>query len=154
MSVEMHRCKNHAAWLKNRKKYLGGSDVSCILGLNPYKTNVQLYREKKGIVEPDDLSDNPLVQYGTNAEEHIRALFTLKLSISRITLGEIPIIRLRLLHLTVGVQTRTEGREYSKSRLPRLPQVNRLIIGKNRYQITTSVRCFSISVLRVGNMSI
>ena len=77
MSVKMHRCKNHEAWLKNRKKYLGGSDVSCILGLNPYKTNVQLYREKKGIVEPDDLSNNPLVQYGTNAEEHIRALFSL-----------------------------------------------------------------------------
>ena len=75
--LKMYRCKNHESWLKNRKKYLGGSDVSCILGLNPYKTNVQLYREKKGLVEPDDLSDNPLVAYGTQAEEHIRALFTL-----------------------------------------------------------------------------
>ena len=77
MSVEMHRYRNRESWLKNRKKYLGGSDVSCILGLNPYRTNVQLYREKKGLVEPDDLSDNPLVQYGTQAEEHIRALFAL-----------------------------------------------------------------------------
>ena len=75
--VEMHKCKNHEAWLKNRRKYLGGSDIACILGLNPWRTNVQLYREKKGIVEPDDLSDNPLVQYGTKAEEHIRALFAL-----------------------------------------------------------------------------
>ena len=75
--LKMYRCKNHESWLKNRRKYLGGSDVSCILGLNPYKTNVQLYREKKGLVEPDDLSDNPLVQYGTNAEEHIRVLFAL-----------------------------------------------------------------------------
>ncbi len=75
--VEMHRCRNHESWLKNRKKYLGGSDIACILGLNPWKTNVQLYREKKGIVEPDDLSDNPLVIYGTKAEEHIRALFQL-----------------------------------------------------------------------------
>lgn len=77
MSVEMHRCKNHEAWLKHRKKYIGGSDVSCILGLNPYKTNRQLYEEKKGIVESPDLSDNPLVQYGSKAEEHIRALFEL-----------------------------------------------------------------------------
>lgn len=77
MSVEMHKCKNHESWLKNRKKYLGGSDIACILGLNPWRTNVQLYREKKGIVEPDDLSDNPLVIYGTKAEEHIRALFAL-----------------------------------------------------------------------------
>ena len=77
MSVEMKKCKNHESWLKNRTKYLGGSDVSCILGLNQWKTNVQLYREKKGLAEPTDLSDNALVQYGTKAEEHIRALFAL-----------------------------------------------------------------------------
>lgn len=75
--LKMYRCKNHESWLKNRRKYIGGSDVACILGYNPWKNNVQLYREKKGLVEPDDLSDNPLVQYGTNAEEHIRALFQL-----------------------------------------------------------------------------
>lgn len=75
--LKMYRCKNHDSWLKNRKKYIGGSDVACILGYNPWKNNVQLYREKKGIVEPDDISDNPLVIYGTKAEEHIRALFAL-----------------------------------------------------------------------------
>lgn len=77
MSVEMKKCKNHEAWLKHRTKYIGGSDVACIMGLNPWKTNLQLYREKKGIVKPDDLSDNPLVEYGSKAEEHIRALFAL-----------------------------------------------------------------------------
>lgn len=77
MSVEMKKCKNHESWLKNRQKYLGGSDIACILALNPWKTNVQLYREKKGLAEPTDLSDNALVQYGTKAEEHIRALFAL-----------------------------------------------------------------------------
>lgn len=75
--LKMYRCKNHESWLKNRKQYIGGSDVACILGYNPWKNNVQLYREKKGLAEPDDLSDNPLVQYGTQAEEHIRALFQL-----------------------------------------------------------------------------
>ena len=75
--LKMYRCKNHESWLKNRKKYIGGSDVSCIMGLNPYKTNRQLYEEKKGLVEPPDLSGNALVQYGTKAEEHIRALFAL-----------------------------------------------------------------------------
>ena len=77
MPVKMHRCKNHESWLKNRKKYIGGSDISCIMGLNPWKTNRQLYDEKKGLVEPPDLSGNALVQYGTQAEEHIRALFAL-----------------------------------------------------------------------------
>lgn len=75
--LKMYQYKTRDAWLKARKKYLGGSDVACILGLNPFKTNLQLYREKKGLVMPDDLSDNPLVQYGTKAEEHIRAMFEL-----------------------------------------------------------------------------
>ena len=75
--LKMYRCKNHESWLKNRKKYIGGSDVACIMGLNPWKTNRQLYEEKKGIIESPDLSDNELVQYGTKAEEHIRALFQL-----------------------------------------------------------------------------
>lgn len=75
--VEMHRCKNHDSWLKNRKKYIGGSDAACILGLNPYKSNLDLYREKIGLVAPPDLSDNEAVKYGTKAEAHIRALFAL-----------------------------------------------------------------------------
>ena len=77
MSLRMYEYKTREAWLKARKRYLGGSDVACILGLNPWKTNQQLYREKKGLAMPDDLSDNPLVIYGTKAEEHIRALFEL-----------------------------------------------------------------------------
>lgn len=75
--LKMYRYKSREKWLEARKKYIGGSDVACILGLNPWKTNQQLYREKKGLVMPDDLSDNPLVAYGTNAEPHIRALFEL-----------------------------------------------------------------------------
>lgn len=75
--LKMYRFETRDEWLEARKKFIGGSDVACILGLNPWKTNVQLYREKKGLVMPDDLSDNELVRYGTLAEEHIRALFAL-----------------------------------------------------------------------------
>ena len=77
MPVEMKKCKNHEAWLKHRTKFIGGSDVACIMGLSSWKTNLQLYREKKGIVKPDDLSDNPNVEYGSKAEEYIRGLFKL-----------------------------------------------------------------------------
>ena len=77
MSVEMKKCKNRESWLKNRAKYLGGSDAACILGLNPYKSNLDLYREKMGLVAPPDLSNNEAVFYGANAEAHIRALFQL-----------------------------------------------------------------------------
>ena len=75
--LKMYRYKTREQWLKARMKYIGGSDVACILGYNPWKTNVQLFKEKKGISQSADLSDNPLVQYGIRAEEHIRALFTL-----------------------------------------------------------------------------
>jgi putative phage-type endonuclease len=47
------------------------------LGLNPYRSNVDLWEDKVGIREPDDISDKPYVQYGTRAEEHLRALFAL-----------------------------------------------------------------------------
>ena len=29
-------------WLEERKKGIGGSDAATILGLNPYKTNIQI----------------------------------------------------------------------------------------------------------------
>ena len=63
-------------WLKNRTK-IGGSDASAIVGLNPYKTNVDLWMEKTGQIVPEDISDKSYVQYGTNAEEHLRSLFAL-----------------------------------------------------------------------------
>lgn len=75
--VTMIKYKSRKEWLKARQKYIGGSDVACILGMNPWKTNVQLYREKKGLAEPSDLSDNELVIYGTKAEKYIRSLFSL-----------------------------------------------------------------------------
>lgn len=77
MSVRMYEYKTREKWLEARKKYIGGSDAACILGLNPWETNLQLYREKVGLVEAPDLSGNAAVEYGTKAEEHIRALFAL-----------------------------------------------------------------------------
>lgn len=64
-------------WLKERKNGIGGSDAATIMGLNPYKTNVDLWEEKIGIKEADDISDKPYVQYGTVAEEYLRELFKL-----------------------------------------------------------------------------
>lgn len=63
-------------WLVNRKG-IGGSDASAILGLNPYKTNQELWMEKKGQMFPVDISDKPYVKYGNDAEPLLRALFTL-----------------------------------------------------------------------------
>lgn len=68
--------RNAEEWLAHRDR-IGGSEASAIVGMNPYKTNQELWREKTGRVIPPDISDKPYVKYGHEAEEHIRALFAL-----------------------------------------------------------------------------
>ena len=68
---------DHAAWLKARGYGIGGSDASAILGMNPYKSNIELFEEKTGRLLPEDNSDKPYVKYGTQAEPLIRSLFIL-----------------------------------------------------------------------------
>ncbi len=69
--------KTKPEWLRARKGKIGGSDAAAVLGLNPYKTNQELYEEMIGVRTAADISDKPYVIYGTKAEEHIRALFAL-----------------------------------------------------------------------------
>ena len=64
-------------WLKARAGSIGGSDAAAVLGLSPHMTNVELWEIKTGRREPKDLSDVPVVAYGTKAEEYLRNLFRL-----------------------------------------------------------------------------
>lgn len=64
-------------WLEERKKGIGGSDAATILGLNPYKTTIELWEEKTGRKDAPDISDKPYVKYGTQAEDLLRQLFAL-----------------------------------------------------------------------------
>lgn len=64
-------------WLNERKKGIGGSDAAAVLGLNPYMTNVDLWKIKTGRKEQEDISEKPFVKYGTEAEKHLIALFAL-----------------------------------------------------------------------------
>ena len=65
-------------WLAMRQKVgIGGSDAGTVLGLNPWCSNVQLWRYKTGQEVPPDISDKPAVIFGKVAEEHIRELFRL-----------------------------------------------------------------------------
>lgn len=69
---------DHEKWLAERRKGIGGSDASAILGLNPYKTNIQLWEEKTGRRSEDDsISNLDCVKYGKAAEEPLRMLFEL-----------------------------------------------------------------------------
>ena len=42
MSVEMKTFETREEWLKART-LIGGSDAACILGKNPWKSNVELW---------------------------------------------------------------------------------------------------------------
>lgn len=69
--------KSHNEWLQNRMKGIGGSEISAVIGCNPYMDNVTLWKIKTGQIVPEDISDKPFVKYGTNAEYHLRELFKL-----------------------------------------------------------------------------
>lgn len=69
--------ENHEEWLKNREKGIGGSDASAIIGMNPYKTNIELFEEKTGRRIPEDISEKSYVKYGTAMEPLIREQFSI-----------------------------------------------------------------------------
>jgi putative phage-type endonuclease len=71
------RCHDRQSWLNERKNGIGGSEISCVLGLNKWKTNAQLWEEKTGRKEPEDISQKDYVLLGTKAEEPLRNLFAL-----------------------------------------------------------------------------
>lgn len=64
-------------WLQARRHGLGASDAASILGMSKWKSNVELWEEKTGLREPEDIGSKPFVQYGHDAEPHLRDLFSL-----------------------------------------------------------------------------
>lgn len=77
MPAEMIVLPSREAWLENRNKGIGGSEISAVIGCNPYMDNVTLWEIKTGRRKPADISDKPFVQYGNQAEMHLRGLFRL-----------------------------------------------------------------------------
>lgn len=51
----------------DRRHFIGGSDARIIMG-NDQENLIRLWREKRGETEPQDLSDNLIVQLGTVTE--------------------------------------------------------------------------------------
>ena len=74
--AQMKVLKTREEWLKERGQRIGGSDAACLIGLNPWKSNVQLFREKMNPAGVQEV-DNPAMAYGRHAEQHIRALYQL-----------------------------------------------------------------------------
>lgn len=68
-------CANDVEWHKARK--LSSTRASAILGSNPYMSNVDVWEVLSGKRKDKDISDNPNVIFGLEAEKHIRGLFGL-----------------------------------------------------------------------------
>ena len=79
-------------WLKARQKGIGGSDAAAVLGISPWKSNVQLWEEKTGIAEPEDISEKEVVRFGKESEAAIRQLFQLDFPEYKVSYDEFGII--------------------------------------------------------------
>lgn len=64
---------SHEQWLAMRRSGIGGSDAAAILGLNPYKTAVDVWLEKTGKAGVE--ADNEVMWFGRNVEPIIAQRF-------------------------------------------------------------------------------
>lgn len=67
---------NRENWLKHRAKTVGSSEIAILLGLNKYKTPLELWAEKMGRKAPDP--ENDYMWFGTKLEPVIGELFERK----------------------------------------------------------------------------
>lgn len=108
MTVE-EAASNHEAWKKLRMSGIGGSDVACIMGYNPWKKPYALYCEKVGLVPPEDLSDNEAVEWGIELE---------------------PIVAKKFCEKT-GKKVKRWGTVYNPNLPWQMANFDRLIVGEN-----------------------
>lgn len=62
--------------MEDRKGFIGASDCAAVLGLSRFKTVLQVWAEKTGTVEPEDLSEKLNVWLGNELEEVVAKKFT------------------------------------------------------------------------------
>lgn len=60
-------------WLEKRRQGIGGSDVSALLGLNPYSSPMKVYLDKIGKLEEQET--NEAMRQGTDLEDYVASRF-------------------------------------------------------------------------------
>ncbi len=60
-----------AEWLDLRRSHITATDISVIMGSNPFKTQAELFREKFGLVPPQ--ASNAAMERGSRLEPEARA---------------------------------------------------------------------------------
>lgn len=66
--------ENRQEWLRERKNYLGGSDLGAIAGLNPYRTALDVYLDKTS----DDIAEdtNSAMRWGNLLEDAVARAYS------------------------------------------------------------------------------
>lgn len=64
--------------INERKKIIGGSDISAIMGMNRWKTPLAVWAEKTGKLDNDPLKNFEAAEIGTELEEYVSRKFTRK----------------------------------------------------------------------------
>jgi putative phage-type endonuclease len=63
--------------MEDRKLYIGGSDVAAILGFNKYRSPLDVFFEKRGLISSDE-NENEYIYWGTKLEPLIAEKFCKK----------------------------------------------------------------------------
>lgn len=61
-------------WRELRRESIGGSDAAVIMGLNPWKSKIELYCDKKGLLP--EVEETEAIRLGNDLEEYVAQRFT------------------------------------------------------------------------------
>jgi len=66
--------KNKQEWLRERKNYLGGTDLAAVCGLSPYRTALDVYLDKTS----DDITEetSPAMRWGNLLEDVVAKAYS------------------------------------------------------------------------------
>lgn len=70
-----------AEWVEERQNYIGGSDMGAIMGLCPWKSPYEVWRDKTGKTTPEEkhaVAELEQVQLGTLLEPKIAEMYTIR----------------------------------------------------------------------------
>lgn len=62
------------AWRSLRRESIGGSDAAVIMGLNPWKSRLELYCDKKGLLE--EVEETEAIRLGSDLEDYVAKRFS------------------------------------------------------------------------------
>lgn len=61
--------------IEQRKSFIGGSDIAAVLGMSRWKTPLQIWGEKTGLLAPEDISKKLPVRVGNRLEDTVCEIF-------------------------------------------------------------------------------